>query len=251
MLIFERNYPVNVFDTDITGRLSPGALFNYFQDLAGRHASQLGFGREHLMTNGFFWVLARMTVKIERMPLTWDEVTVRTWPRGTDSIYAIRDLEMYDAEGRRLAGASSSWVIVDYETRKVQRPDRALSFLNAQFPEEKALESNAGKIPPMAAGDHQVTSLKAKLGDLDVNLHVNNALYIYWVMNCYEPEFISIFTPDLIEVNYLSEGHRDDMVNIITKAGDDRSAPFIHSVVRENDRTELCRLRIHWRENKI
>jgi hypothetical protein len=41
------------------------------------------------------------------------------------------------------------------------------------------------------------------------------------------------------------------MVNIITKTGDDRSAPFIHSVVRENDRTELCRLRIHWRESKI
>ncbi len=44
MLIFERKYPVNVFDTDITGKLSPGALFNYFQDLAGRHASHLGFG---------------------------------------------------------------------------------------------------------------------------------------------------------------------------------------------------------------
>ena len=158
---------------------------------------------------------------------------------------------MYDTEGRRLAGASSSWVIVDYETRKVQRPDRALSFLNSQFPEQKALDANAGKIPPMPAGDHQVTRHKAKLGDIDVNLHVNNALYIHWVMNCYEPEFISIFTPDMIEVNYLSEGHRDDMVNIITKAGDDRSAPFIHSVVRENDRTELCRLRIHWRESKI
>ena len=251
MLIFERKYPVNVFDTDITGRLSPGSLFNYFQDLAGRHASQLGFGREHLMTNGFFWMLSRMTVKIERMPLTWDEVTVRTWPRGTDGIYALRDLEMYDAEGRRLAGATSSWVIVDYTTRKVQRPDRALSFLNKQFPEQKALDANAGKIPPMPAGDHQVTRHKAKLGDIDVNLHVNNALYIHWVMNCYEPEFISIHTPDMIEVNYLSEGHRDDMVNILTEAVDEKSTAFIHSIVRESDTTELCRLRIHWRESKI
>jgi hypothetical protein len=41
------------------------------------------------------------------------------------------------------------------------------------------------------------------------------------------------------------------MVNIITEAGDGRSTAFIHSVVRENDRTELCRLRIHWRESKI
>lgn len=251
MLIFERKYPVNVFDTDLTGRLSPGALFNYFQDLAGRHASLLGFGREHLMTNGFFWVLSRMTVKIERMPLTWDEVTVRTWPRGTDGIYALRDLEMFDAENKRLAGAASSWVIVDYATRKVQRPDKALSFLNAQFPEQKALDTNAGKVPPITAGDHQVTRLKAKLDDIDVNLHVNNARYIHWVMNCYEPEFISAHTPDMIEVNYLSEGHRDDMLNIITDGGDEGSTAFTHSIVRENDRTELCRLRIHWSKSRI
>ncbi len=251
MLIFERKYPVNVFDTDITGRLSPGALFSYFQDMSGRHASHLGFGREHLMTNGSFWVLSRMTVKIERMPLTWDEVTIRTWPRGTDGIYALRDLEMYDAEGNKLAGASSSWVIVDFTTRKVQRPDRALSFLNAQFPEQMALDANAGKIPPMPAGDHKVTRLKTKLDDIDVNLHVNNARYIHWVMNCYESQFIMTHTPGTIEVNYLSEGHRDDIVNIITEAGDDRSTVFIHSVVRESDTTELCRLRIYWRESKI
>jgi hypothetical protein len=69
-------------------------------------------------------------------------------------------------------------------------------------------------------------------------------------MNCYEPEFISSHTPETIEVNYLSEGHRDDMVNIITENDGESSASYIHSVVRENDRTELCRLRIHWRENE-
>ena len=250
MIVFERKYPVNVFDTDITGRLSPGALFNYFQDLAGRHASYLGFGREHLMTTGFFWVLSRMTVKIERMPVTWDEVTVRTWPRGTDAIFALRDLEMYDSKGKRLAGASSSWVIVDYTTRKVQRPDKALSFLNAHFPEQRALDTNAGKVPPLPSGEHKVTRLQAKLDDIDVNLHVNMARYIHWVMNCYEPEFISVHTPETIEVNYLSEGRRDDMVNIISWNGGESSASYIHSVVREDDRTELCRLRINWRENE-
>ena len=251
MIIFERKYPVNVFDTDITGRLSPGALFNYFQDLAGRHASHLGFGREHLMTNGYFWVLSRMTVEIDRMPVTWDEVTIRTWPRGTESIFALRDLEMYDAGGKRLAGASSSWVIVDYVTRKVQRPDKALSFMNAQFPEERALDTNAGKIPAMHSGEHRVTRLKAKLDDIDVNLHVNNARYIHWVMNCYEPEFIRLHTPDTIEVNYLSEGHRDDMVNIITGNEEKSTTSLTHSVVRESDQTELCRVRIHWIESKI
>jgi medium-chain acyl-[acyl-carrier-protein] hydrolase len=251
MLIFERTYPVNVTDADLTGRLSPGSLFNYFQDLAGRHASSLGFGREHLMTSGFFWVLSRMTVEIVSLPVQWDEVTVRTWPRGTDTIFALRDFEMFDTHGNRMAGATSSWVIVDYETRRVQRPDKALSFLNARFPDQRALDTNACKIPPIPPGEHIVTAMKAKLDDIDINMHVNNARYLHWVMNCYEPEFISSFTPDMIEVNYLAEGHRDDMINIITEKGDTRSGSFIHSVIREGDSTELCRIRIRWKENKL
>ena len=249
MIVYERKYPVNVFDTDISGRLSPGSLFNYFQDMAGRHASVLGFGREHLMINGFFWVLARMTVKIERMPLTWDEVTVRTWPRGTDAIFALRDLEMYDARGDRMAGASSSWVIVDHETRRVQRPDRALSFLNAQYPLQKALDVNAGKVPGMPAGEHMLTKMTAALDDIDVNHHVNNARYVHWVINCYEKEFIGTHIPDTVEVNYLSEGHQGDKINIYTASETGRELSFLHSVVREEDKTELCRLRIKWKED--
>ncbi len=251
MIIYERKYPVNVFDTDVRGRLSPGSLLNYFQDLAGRHASVLGFGREHLITNGYFWVLARMLVKIERMPLTWEEVTVRTWPRGTDAIFALRDLEMYDAAGNRIVGASSSWVIVDLETRKVQRPDRALSFLNARFPGQRALETNAGKVPALNDNNHKLTRLTAQLDDLDVNNHVNNARYIHWVINSYEKEFIDVHIPDTVEVNYLSEGHHGDGINILTSGGDEGGDSFVHSVIREADSTELCRLRIKWKEDTL
>jgi acyl-ACP thioesterase len=250
MIIYERKYPVNVFDTDISGRLSPGSLFNYFQDLAGRHASVLGFGREHLMTNGYFWVLSRMVVKIERMPLTWEEVTVRTWPRGTDAIFALRDLEMYDVAGRKIAGASSSWVIVDHETRRVQRPDKALSFLNSQYPSQRALGSNAGKVPGLPSGEHKLISMTAALDDIDVNHHVNNARYIHWVINSYERQFISSHIPDTVEVNYLSEGYQGDKINILTAHEESSGNSFLHSVVREADRTELCRLRIKWKEDK-
>ncbi len=249
MILFERKYPVNIFNTDLTGRLSPGGLFNFFEDLAGRHAAELGWGRDDLMTGGYFWALSRMIVKVERLPGTWDEVTLRTWPRGTESIFALRDIEMYDETGKRIAGASSSWVIVDYNTRKAQRPDRALSAMNLDFPGQRATETNAGKVPPLPAGDHRLTRLKVKLDDIDVNRHVNNARYIHWATNCYDPEFISLHTPDTIEVNYLLEGHQDEMINILTAPGNGGENEFTHSVIRESDGTELCRLRMSWKAN--
>ena len=250
MILFERKYPVNIFNTDLTGRLSPGALFNFFEDLAGRHAAELGWGRDDLMASGgYFWALSRMIVKINRLPKAWDEVTLRTWPRGTEAIFALRDLEMYDDAGEKIAGASSSWVIVDYNTRKAQRPDKALSILNHQFPGNRATETNAGKVPALPPGEHSLTRLKVKLDDIDVNLHVNNARYVHWAANCYDHEYISLHTPDTIEVNYLLEGHQGEMINILTANADGNRNSFIHSVVRESDGTELCRLRISWKEN--
>lgn len=250
-MIFERKYPVNIFNTDLTGRLSPGSLFSFFEDLAGRHAAEIGWGRDDLMTDGFFWALSRMVVRIEALPMAWDEITLRTWPRGTETIFALRDLEMYDAAGKRLAGASSSWVIVDYNTRKAQRPDKALSTLNVRFPEERALETNARRVPPIPEGDHEVIRLRVTIDDIDVNRHVNNARYVHWVANCYDPEFISRHTPDTIEVNYLLEGHLGEMINITTGRPADEGTSFIHSITRENDGAELCRLRMRWKENRL
>ena len=251
MKVFERKYSVNIFNTDLTGRLSPGGLFNFFEDIAGRHALELGWGRDNLMSSGVFWALSRMVVKVENLPLAWEEVTLRTWPRGTETIYALRDLEMYDASGKRLAAASSSWVIVDYQTRKAQRPDKALSGLNTRFPDERATEANARKVPALPDGENEMTRLKVKLDDIDVNRNVNNARYIHWTVNCYDPGFISTHTPDTIEVNYLAEGHQNEMINIFTGPSDETGTTFIHSVTRESDGSELCRVRMSWKKNRL
>jgi acyl-ACP thioesterase len=251
MIIFERSYSVNVFNTDLTGRLSTGALFSFFEDIAGRHALELGWGRDDLMSKGVFWALSRMVVKVEHLPNTWEDIVLRTWPRGVETIFALRDLEMYDTSGKRLAAASSSWVIVDYSTRKAQRPDKALSDLNNRFPAERALGTNARRVPPLPAGDHEMTRLKVKLDDIDVNRHVNNARYVHWAVDCHNPEFICTHTPDTVEVNYIAEGHQNEMINIFTAPADDARTSFIHSVTRESDGAELCRLRMSWKENRL
>nr|MCU0410669.1 thioesterase [Bacteroidales bacterium] len=77
------------------------------------------------------------------------------------------------------------------------------------------------------------------------------ARYIHWVTNSYEKEFIDAHIPDTVEVNYLSEGHHGDGINILTSCGDEGGDAFVHSVTRETDSTELCRLRIKWKEDTL
>jgi medium-chain acyl-[acyl-carrier-protein] hydrolase len=158
---------------------------------------------------------------------------------------------MYDSGGKRIVAASSSWVILDYNTRKVQRPDKALSFLNATFPETRALPANAAKVLPLPAENLTISEMTASLCDIDVNLHVNNARYIHWVTGTYETDFITTHAPQTAEVNYLAEGYRGDRINIITAAVNGSINDFIHSVIRVSDNCELCRIRIKWREQQL
>ncbi len=102
-------------------------LFNYMQDIASDHAVKLGFGRDDLMRDNRFWVLSRMYAEIKYWPLWEDKIIVRTWPNGTDKLFALRNYEVNYPDGRHIASGTSSWLILDQTTRKVQRPDSFLS----------------------------------------------------------------------------------------------------------------------------
>ena len=251
MIIHERNYSVNVYQTDIKEQLSIYALFDLFQDIAGRHASVLGFGREHLMEHGNIWVLSRLSARINRMPEMWTDIVLRTWPRGTDGIFAVRDFELLSSDGEVLAGASSSWLIVDYGTRRLQRPDKALSFLNIKYPDKKALEENAIKVGPLPAEGKTPSNHIITTSDIDINMHVNNAVYIKWIYDTYTPEFINTHIPEAVDVNYISECLWGDEISVITARDGSADGTYIHSVVKKEGETEMCRVRLKWREKKL
>jgi len=248
MIIYERTYPVNVYETDIKGELSPVSLFNFFQDIAGRNASQLGFGRENLMASRNIWVLSRMSVEIEKMPFHWSDIKIKTWPRGTDGIFAVRDFEITSDSGEVIVSAASSWVVVDFDTRRLQRPDKALSDLNIEFPEKRAMEKNAIKINALPSAGNTIIEYKVTISDLDINQHVNNAMYLKWALNSYGIEYITSHSPVAIDVNYLNEGHLEDTVFITSAPDPENKNIFYHSVTRKGTETELCRIRLKWKE---
>jgi medium-chain acyl-[acyl-carrier-protein] hydrolase len=122
---FEKEFSIHVYETGPDGRLSLPSLFNYMQDIASDHAEKLGFGRDDLMKENRFWVLSRMYAEIVCWPLWKDTIVIKTWPNGTDKLFALRNYEVKYPDGRHIAYGTSSWLILDQATRKVQRPDIA------------------------------------------------------------------------------------------------------------------------------
>jgi len=246
-LTYEKVYRIPVYDIGADGRLNTHSLFNYLQDIASEHAVKLKFGKDDLMKENRFWVLSRIAADIKIWP-EWEEtVIVKTWPRGTDKLFALRDYSVCYPDGRLIASASSSWLVVDRTSRRVQRPDNVLSHINAEMPVEQSLGRNAGKLEPVDS-DYKVTdTFRVKVSDLDINLHTNNVGYLKWITDSYDIDFRMKNIPVTVEVNYMAESRWDDELTI--RISEDKNHPllFSHSVFRNADNAELCRLRIEWK----
>ena len=68
--VLEREFVLRNYETDFAGRIKPSAILGFFQETAGDHSQAMGMGNVDLAKHGFFWVLSKIYVSIERRPLT-------------------------------------------------------------------------------------------------------------------------------------------------------------------------------------
>jgi medium-chain acyl-[acyl-carrier-protein] hydrolase len=250
LLQFEKDYRIHVYETGPDGKLNLYSLFNYMQDIASDHAVKLGFGRDDLMRNNHFWVLSRIYAEIEQWPAWEDNIVLRTWPNGTDKLFALRNYEVVYPDGRHIASGTSSWLILDQSTKKVQRPDSALTHFSNGLQSHESPLRYASKLEPLASDVQTSPLFRVKVSDLDVNLHTNNVRYLKWVSDSYDLDFIMNNEVQSAEINYLAESRFGEEIEIRSSMQNSTGSFHNHSIFRTGDNKELCRIRIEWERNK-
>jgi medium-chain acyl-[acyl-carrier-protein] hydrolase len=248
---FEKEFRIHVYEIGPDSRLTQSSLFDYFQDIASDHAIELGFGRDDLMKENHFWVLSRMYAEINIVPSWQEKIIIKTWPNGIDKLFAMRNFEVFYPDGRHIASASSSWLIVDNTTRKICRPDNHLAGFVPGSIENEVPVKNPGKLEFTAVNKNTKPSFRVKHSDIDVNLHTNNVRYLKWVTDTYSLDFIMTHSPYSVEINYIAESRYDEEIIINTSIENTGSNIFDHSIIRTNDNKELCRIRLGWKDVPI
>jgi medium-chain acyl-[acyl-carrier-protein] hydrolase len=250
-LIYEKEYRVHVYETGPDGRLGIHSLFNYLQDIASDHAVRLGFGKDDLARDNRFWVLSRMYAVINEWPSWGEKIIVRTWPNGTDKLFALRNYEVSNSDGRILASSTSSWLILDQTTKKIQRPDSILSQYNRNLRQNESPLRYASKLKSAEPAGELNLHGNIRVSDLDVNLHTNNVNYLKWVIDRYEIGFIMKYAPRSVEINYLAESVFGQEVVIRSSIETEDTNIINHSLIRTYDSKELCTIRIEWEESIV
>jgi len=208
--IWTQTYDVNTIVLNHDKRLGLFGLLNILQDAAWIHAKHTGWGFEDLIRQGTIWVLARQKLVMTDWPAWGDVVTIRTWGRPTTGALALREYEIIVGD-RKLGECTTSWLILDWQTRRPKRLDRvefdqvcrSEGFLNIEAP-KIALRTDL----------EALATFQVRNSDRDVNGHVNNTRYAQWILDSIAEETHTAYRLTEYEVNFLAETHVGDTVVI-------------------------------------
>jgi acyl-ACP thioesterase len=133
-----------------------------------------------------------------------DEVTLQTWHKGLNRLFFLRDFIMTDSEGRPRVKATTSWLVMNLDTRRLVR-DPNLLDADGVCP-ENVIETPADKVQmPKDAEPELVMTHKVSYSDVDMNGHANNAMYMHWAMNAVGYEVTSERPVSELTVNFNHE----------------------------------------------
>jgi medium-chain acyl-[acyl-carrier-protein] hydrolase len=135
-------------------------------------------------------------------------------------------------------------MLIDLRIKKPVRPNDHLPEFPAK--KQRAIPDDFESLPKLERVDFELP-FRVRMHDLDLNRHVNNALYIEWARESVPEDILRNSRPMGIEVAFRDEAVYGDKVISQTQQLDNDPQPcFLHKMVREKDRKELTRLRTIW-----
>lgn len=237
---FKRAYEINSSQCDKNGQLRLRTLFNFFQDLADFHADEMGLGFHFCTMRGIGWIGGAYHVRINRLPVWEDKIVLSTWPSDTTAVTGIRDFQMTDENGNVLINASSQWVLVD--TQKMRPVSVVKNVGTYELMRDRALETSFPSLPVMEHVDTEV-SVSIRRDDIDINNHVNNAVYPSIVMDSLSDEFLQAHVLAELEVNFKHPAKWGDSFQIKTQIDE---LTTIHQILNADGLVEFARVRLEW-----
>jgi acyl-ACP thioesterase len=225
-------FKIKSYQSDQNGKLSLYSLFQLLQECAWDNARLNNFGYEYLESKNAIWVLSRVLVEMKEYPEWKDEIEIKTWPKGVDGFFAIRDFQI-SKNGKVIGNVTSYWLILDKDSKRPKRLDD-FNFTHEIFLNESAIDKKLRKISVIGATS-EIEKRRVYSSDLDVNKHVNNATYVRWILDSYFSQSLKPISE--FEINFISELLLNDKF-VVYKSGDKENVNFI---LKNTQEKEICK----------
>ncbi len=212
-IIGKFDFKVEGDNVDFTGKMTLPNFMRMLLHCASMNALENGFGLNKLLNEGVTWVLARMAIKLNRVPELFDEIYVKTWVSSLENTFSERQFAIYDRNDTLLGVATSMWAMIDINTRK------AASIVHLEYMKDFVVDAGMDELMPQ---NDRVRCLEGEIisdrvvsySDLDVNRHVNSAKYLEWVFDTISLDELEAEPMYGVLINYQYEVLHGDKISI-------------------------------------
>ena len=213
MIKYIEKITVPCYDTDASWLLKPASFMNLAQEAAGRHAVYLGFGYDDLIVSNTAWILSRVHVEFIDTPKWREDITLTTWHKGLNRLFFLRDFVLTDVQGKERVKATTSWLVLNLETRRLVRDPKLIE--EGTVCTENAIETPADKVQmPKEVEPEFVMEHKVAYSDIDTNGHANNAMYMHWAMDAVDYDIASTRPVKEFTINFNHETKAGEVVKL-------------------------------------
>ncbi len=220
----ERQFTVKYCETDFKDELKVSAALSYMEEAACSSADELNFGYAYVKPRSYAFMVSNICIEfITPVPLG-ERVTVRTWPTPPTHVIFGREYQFLSPQGEVRANASSRWCLIDMRTGKLLLSKTLDNQDYSTYNRAKAVEGVQWKIPAFPYGEGELRyTLTVASSDYDHNMHVNNARYADYCLNCFTVEELASRKLKSFSISYVKQCKEGEVLRFYRKLQEDGS----------------------------
>lgn len=235
------------FHCDFSKRLFMGHLGNHMLNAADFHSTDRGFGMQYLMTIKRSWVLSRLAIEMDEMPLMYTKFNVETWVESAMRYFTSRNFRVVDNDGKVYGYGRSIWAMIDTESRQptdIYAIDNGA--INNWIEKEKECPIDKGGRVKMGDKAELVRTIYTYYNDVDINGHINSVKYIEHVLDLWGLDWYQEHRIKRFEIAYVAEAHQGDKLSFFREqTGDNEYCVRIMKCSNENpESVEVSRSKV-------
>jgi acyl-ACP thioesterase len=159
-----------------------------------------------------------------------------------------RDFEVVDADGARLAAATSAWLVIDAATHRIVWPESVDLDIPAVARGVGLDELTLRRGSDGAEARDVRLSVRAGSSAVDMLGHVNNSRYVEWICDAFPLHMFRDHTLDRLQIAYTHEVVPGEAVTIrLARTADDPALWAVAGLSRANNSRAFEAL-ARWRE---
>ncbi len=204
---------IESYDVQPNNIIRLSTLFRLFQKAAGDDLDSTGITYDVLRKHGIVFVITKNTVKFFDDIKNHDTVKIVTRPRGCRGVSFIRDFDVF-VDDKRVAYASSSWVLMDINNRRLLRPTAIDIIGSIPIDLDEMLEVEDKRIKFDVNSLQRTDVRKVYYSQIDTNGHMNNTFYPDIVYDYFSEEHKDCLKNKLVSVYYITEALQGETIDI-------------------------------------